>query len=1699
MTIWRTLTFGAIAAIAGLMAPSADARVVSNTATIDWNAVSGPLSVRSNRVDIRVGNVPPAPVEVGIYRIDPPGGGGITTRIDGSGCGVTGPVASSETGGPPFTPATSTISLTQANSFTAGQSVAFGIRSASDNRDPLVRDSFEIMVRTANGDEERVRVREDAPDSGFFVGFIATVRTPPPPTRHDCRLSVDPGAAISVAVSRDTSAVVLATATVSFLVDPFGIVFDSGDGAPVANARVTLINADTGLPAQVFGDDGVSAFPNSLLTGSTVTDASGAVYEFPSGDYRFPFVAAGNYRLVVEPPEPYSWASRASIADLAGFLRPDNGEPFTLNGASFGAVFLLSTPAPVRIDIPVDRPGTALTLRKQVSATLALPGEAVQYRIDVLNADDRRTTGPITIEDDLPAAVRLRANTIRYNGELVTATVTGNGRRFTVAVPPLAPGASGILTYIAEIRADARAGDANNIASARDNRGTVSNVADANVRIRRDTLGDRITIIGRVTAGGCAVDPDAAEGIGGVRVMLQDGSFTVTDSDGRYHFEGVRTGLSVVQIDPSTLPSSQAAVDCARNSRSAGSAISRFVEGRGGELKRADFHAVSIASDEAPVDAEQATIARVEAPARPTVMSDSVQAGGDTDFFAGQTAGIGWVFPQENHNPRAPSIRIAIKHLPGQTVELLLNGSPVQSLNADGASTSPDRSFQISSWRGIELLPRTNQFVARVRDASGALVQELTRDVHYSSGALRAEIVREQSLLLADGLNRPVIAVRLTDRDGRPIKHGVVGDFSVQPPHRAAQSADAEQARQLSGLEQVRTNWRVEGDDGLAYIELEPTTASGSARIDFTFRDGDVVRNQQLDVWLNPGDRPWTVVGFAAGTVGYNTLDDRMEPVPETLDAENVDGRIALYAKGRILGQWLMTLSYDSDRERDEARFGGVIDPRAYYTIYADRADRGFDAASVRNLYLRLERPQFYALFGDFETGINEPELTRYQRSMNGVKAEYRGTNLAATAFVADTPYRYRRDELQGNGLSGPYQLGARDILANSERITIEVRDRLRSNIVIDSRTLTRHIDYDIDYFAGTLRFREPILSRDESLNPQFIIADYEVDGVGQRVTNGGGRVSWRNDDESLRVGLTGIHDESDSAQSNMGGVDVRYRPNAATEVRAEYAASDSDPTGPAAVDNGLSSAWLVEVEHHGANFDLLAYAREREAGFGVGQLTGAGDGSRRFGFDGRLKVGRDISLLASAWQEDYLERDARRRAGRVQAEWRTLDTTLRAGLTYADDDLGDGTSNQSTLVSLGATQRLFNQKLELDAQTEFALGGEDASVDFPARHRLGARYAVSQAVSLVGAYEIADGGTVDARTARLGFDVRPWDGGRVVLSGNNQSLGEFGPRSFAAYGLTQSFQISERLTIDATIDGQRTLGGISASDILDPAHPVASGGLLDGYGSITEDFTAITAGATYRTDDWSLTGRAEYRDGEIADRTGFTLGGIRRIGDGRAFGGLLTWTRADSDVAASTETVSAEVSWAHRPADSRWSILDKLELRYDAVENAVAGQPGPIGGPALGITGDARSRRIVNSLTINYTPVDQNDETRRWLEAGEYALFIGLRHTSDRFGEDDVKGWSAVVGGDFRMDFTAHVGVAVTGTVRVGTDARTTAYAGGPQIVVTPFENANLVLGYNVAGFRDRDFEDNRFTRDGVYATFRLKFDQTTLRGLGL
>jgi uncharacterized repeat protein (TIGR01451 family) len=1660
--------------------------LISNIAQAQWDIGSQRLRKSSNRIDIQVVSSANAPPEITIYQFgDPPGAEQVP--IPGTMCRGSGGSIPVELLGVFIGTPTSPASINPTDEIRAGAPLIVSIMAPARNLNPQAIDSFDIVLSTASGDREVITISETGPNTARFVGMINTAAIPPHPMQGDCRLSVNPGEDLKVMIDEITGSP-LGSVGIGILIDPFGEVFDSGDGKPVSGTRVTLVDAATGQPAKVFGNDGVSVFPSTVITGSTVTDSGGAVYTFGPGFYRFPFARAGEYRLLVEPPQPYSFASAATPQQLSGLRRSD-GLPFTIVDGSYGGGIILNDPAPVRVDVPLDRPGAPLAITKAASTAQAAPGDAVQYRITVQNTDPVRNSGQIIISDQLPGAMRLRTGTVRYNGELITPTVEANGRDFTVEAPPLPPTGSALLTYIAEVRQDAQPGDALNLASARDNRGATSPTVDAIVSIIRDGISERFTLIGRITDGGCNSDPRKANGIGDIRVMLQDGTYTVTDSDGRYHFEGLRPGLHVVQVDPSSFPADLAPVDCAHNTRSAGSNISRFVEGHGGALKRADFRATTV---------EPRDIKTSENYYKPEVLSDPEAAGAGRDWLIGEQPGIAWLFPAEDHNPRVKALRVAIKHHAGQTVELTVNGKPVNPLAFDGSKKSADGKFRISTWRGIEIEDRTNIFVARVVDRDGKLVQQLKRKVHYAGSPLNAELLRDRSILVADGVTRPVIAVRLTDRDGKPARHGMVGDFAVPAPYAPAIEIDAQQANQLAGLERGAPAWRVEGEEGIAYIELAPTTASGSLSISFPFRDGEVERTQRIATWLDPGNRPWTVVGFAAGTLGFNTLDERLEDLVDDDDNINVNGRIALYAKGRVTGKWLMTLAYDSDKQENETRFQGVIDPRRYYTVYADRSEQRYDAASVRRLYLKLERPQFYALFGDYETGIDEPELARYQRAFNGIKAEYRSDQVHLKAFGADSPNRFRREEIQGNGLSGPYALSTRDILANSERITLETRDRFRSDRIVERRELTRHIDYDIDYLAGSLRFREPILSRGSGLDPQFIIAEYETLGVGDRNLNAGGRATYQSANEKMKISATAVHDENESVKTDLLGVDIRYRPDLKTEFRAELAMTDNEAKAIATTDSGqATTAWLVEAEHHGSKVDLLAYVRRQASGYGLGQLNAAESGTRKFGIDGRARIRDNLSLAVTSYQENFLATDARRRAGTAKLEYRTDGTSFRAGMVYANDRLSDGTVNESKLVRLGATQRLFDDKLELDAQTEFALGGQDESIDFPARHSFSARYAVTEDIKVIGTYEIADGENIDARTARIGVDVTPWSGARIVSSMNQQEITEYGPRSYAAYGLTQTIPIGDKWTVDVSLDGNETISGFDRSDVINDEQPVASGGFLGNDATLTEDFLAVTAGATYRNADWSWTSRAEYRDGDISTRYGLTTALLKQIGEGSALGALASIFVAKDESGVSTRVTQAEASWAHRPADSQWSWLEKLEFREDRVRNAVAGSSGPIGGAPLLVNGDVTSRRIINSLSVNYTPIDADDGL--FTEAGEYSLFWGSRYVFDRFGPDDVEGWSNVVGADFKFDLSDTVDIGGQATARIGNDFDSIAYSGGPSVGITPFKNGYISIGYNVVGFADRDFEESRFTRDGPFITFRLKFDQESLGSLGL
>src|SRR5690606_31322531 len=152
----------------------------------------------------------------------------------------------------------------------------------------------------------------------------------------------------------------------------------------------------------------------------------------------------------------------------------------------------------------------------------------------------------------------------------------------------------------------------------------------------------------------------------------------------------------------------------------------------------------------------------------------------------------------------------------------------------------------------------------------------------------------------------------------------------------------------------------------------------------------------------------WVVVGFAKGSISYETLERNMEALPPGEEGSGFrpEGRAAIYAKGRVLGSWLLTLAYDSGKDTSDLRnriLLSTIDPGRYYTLYGDGMQQGYDAASAHKLYLKLSRDQFYVLFGDIQSGLDRNQLSRYQRSLTGVKVEYRGPVVEFNGFAAKT------------------------------------------------------------------------------------------------------------------------------------------------------------------------------------------------------------------------------------------------------------------------------------------------------------------------------------------------------------------------------------------------------------------------------------------------------------------------------------------------------------------------------------------------------------------------------------------------------------------------------------------------------------------------------------------------------------------------
>lgn len=1530
------------------------------------------------------------------------------------------------------------------------------------NHDPDVRESAMINVDIGKI-HTTLTLLETSADSGIFAGGIPATATGKHPDLLPCDIRSQRGQTIKLSFVEDDYSL---ASMKSLLIDPAGYVFDSRTAALVDGAQVSLVDAN-GAPATVYGDDGKSRYPATVVSGASVTDASGRVYPAQSGRYRFPLASPGQYFIRIVPPGDYTAPSTVDRATLAQ-LKDPGGQPFILNDASFGGGLTLATPEPFYADIPADRAGTtSLLLTKLASVREASPGDFVQYRLLIAN----RGTAParsLHIADTLPTGLRYERNSARGGTE---PTVSTDGRALDFTLPDLAPGATVELRYVVTIAPGAPIGEALNRARVLGGGALASNEAAASVRLRPLLFTDAMTIIGRVTEGNCGDPVDRRKGVPGIRLLMEDGTFVVTDRDGLYHFEGVRAGRHVVQIDTVSIPATHVPVACDIDTRQANSPISRFVEGDGGILKRVDFQLKPTGK------------AAASSAALPITVFDDATAAGNRDWAEAQrTPGIDWVFPLADHNPRAPILRVVIKHRPGQRVALTINGHGTDPLAFDGTDGTPSSAAALSRWTGIPLADGDNRLVARVLNADGSVAQTLERTVHYAGPAFRAMYDKANSRLVADGLTRPLLAVRVTDKNGHPVRAGTLIPFKVDQPYTAAIEAEFEQGRQLAGRERSATTAQVVGDDGLAFIALQPTTQAGAVHAIVSLTEEKTVRTSDVRAWLAASAKDWVVVGFGAGSLGYDMLSKRQSNLPRTERNTLVtDGQLAFYAKGRVKGSWLMTIAYDSDRKYDPDRgLLGTIDPDRYYTVYGDGSQQGYDAATRRKLYLRLERREFYALFGDFETGFTDTQLTRYNRTLNGVKAAYEGSHIRATGFAAHTDTLYARDEIQGNGLSGPYRLSGRNIVPNSDKLRLEVRDRFRSELIVSSTELTRHIDYDIDTDLGTVRFRQPILSRDSNLNPNFIVADYEIEGGRSAKLAAAARVAAKLANGRVELGAAVIRDET-VGNATVLGADVKIRATANTEVRGEIAGG-----GRGGIGQGI--AYLAEVDHHDARLDLLAYARQQDTMFGVGQQNLVEAGTRKFGFDGRVRLTSRLSLTGIAWHQTQLDGPGTRSAGETRLEYRRDTGTVFVGGQFASDR-GLDRDRDSRLLTLGGSQTVFGDKLTIAGQTQFAPGGDSDSVDFPIRHQVTLAYRITPGIRLIGGYEIAKGTDYTAHTKQVGFDVAPWTGAKLMSTLNQQAVGENGARTYAQYGLSQSVPLGKRWTVDATLDASNTLRGrIPVTGVVNAFQPVASGGFI-GQDQVNGDYAAATLGATYRAARWSWNGRLEYRNADAGDRWGITTNFLRTLGEGKTLASSIKAYSLKDKTGAVAAYATADVALALRPLDSRWSLLERLELRHERADAGFT-DSNVLGVPAYG-AGDQVTTRAINNLAVNYRTGPEG------LGHGfEGTVYYGAKYVAGRFADDTYDGYIDVTGFELRQDIGTRFDIGVQGSVQHAWERGVWSWSGGPSAGVSPATNVWLTAGYNIAGYRDRDFEDDRYTRAGPYVTMRLKFDQATLGG---
>lgn len=517
------------------------AGAISAIAYADWIDQAAPLSTASNTVQL---SLPEHPVDIAFF--------------------------------------TSSNFATRSIQNTVGNPLFVQADAAACNTNPAeIGTTPIILVSQLTGDTETYTGIETGPNTGLFRIL------PNVPTANAALRIVASGNGILEVLRDDVLTATITScggisisATTTLLIDPSGVVYDSHTGQPVAGVTVQLIDVtgagnggNAGGPATVFLPD-LTPAPSQVVTGD-------------DGYFIFPIVQDSTYQLRISTLVGYTFPSSIPpLSQLSGHeidVQGSYGNPFIVSAATRKLVYF---------DVPIDPGATGeLLIQKTANKTKAEVGDFVDYSVKLNNVTAVALPDTV-INDSLPAGFAYVRGTARLDGVPLADPLGGTGPSLQFALGNVAVDARPVLTYRLRIGTGSQGGNGINTAQAVSG-SQKSNRSSARVQVVGGVFSRKAYIIGKVFAE-CHRDgiengiQDVGEpGIPGVRLYLEDGTYAVTDEDGKYSIYGLSPRTHVVKLDSTTLP--KGATLEVLNNRHALDPASQFADLTHGELHKVDF------------------------------------------------------------------------------------------------------------------------------------------------------------------------------------------------------------------------------------------------------------------------------------------------------------------------------------------------------------------------------------------------------------------------------------------------------------------------------------------------------------------------------------------------------------------------------------------------------------------------------------------------------------------------------------------------------------------------------------------------------------------------------------------------------------------------------------------------------------------------------------------------------------------------------------------------------------------------------------------------------------------------------------------------------------------------------------------------------------------------------------------------------